>query len=61
MSSPGGRLAALDRATGKVEGTLPGRDDASSSGFLIAGAPLVLVGDALHVPYGARSVYSVDV
>jgi outer membrane protein assembly factor BamB len=60
LASPSGRLAALNLRTGRVEATLQGRDDGGSSGSTI-GAPLVLVGDALYVPYGIRSVYTVDV
>ncbi len=62
LASPTGRLAALDAATGKVLATLPGRDDggtADSTGS--AGAPLVRVGDALYVPYGLRSVFTVNI
>lgn len=64
LASPNGRLAALDRSTGEVAWTRPGRDsapgefDINPSG---GGAPLTLVGDALYVPYGLRSVYTVDV
>ncbi|GGU07184.1 protein kinase domain-containing protein [Streptomyces coeruleorubidus] len=63
LASPSGRLAALNASTGKIEGTRSGRDDGgrASSTFVTAGAPLVLVGDALYVPYGVRSVYTVDV
>ncbi|AXE85888.1 serine/threonine-protein kinase [Streptomyces sp. Go-475] len=63
LSSPNGRLAALDTRTGRVEATRPGRDDGGSidSAFFPTGAPLVLAGDALYVPYGIRSVYTVDV
>jgi outer membrane protein assembly factor BamB len=63
FASPSGRLAALDASTGKVEATRPGRDDGgrTDSMLVTSGAPLVLVGDALYVPYGVRSVYSVDV
>ncbi|MGW3203440.1 protein kinase domain-containing protein [Streptomyces sp. NPDC001135] len=61
VASPNGRLAALDLRTGRVTGTLPGRDDSDTDGFTdTPGAP-VLSGDALYVPYGVRSVYSVDV
>ncbi|MFJ3302353.1 protein kinase [Streptomyces sp. NPDC086549] len=62
LASPTGRLAALDLRTGKVRATLPGRDDgdtADSTGP--ASTPLVLVGDALYVPYGVRSVFTVNV
>ncbi|MFF5981685.1 PQQ-binding-like beta-propeller repeat protein [Streptomyces olindensis] len=63
LSSPNGRLAVLDAATGRVEATRPGRDDGGGidSVFFPTGVPLVLVGDALYVPYGIRSVYTVDV
>ncbi|GGW80233.1 protein kinase domain-containing protein [Streptomyces lomondensis] len=63
LASPSGRLAALNARTGKIEGTRSGRDDGgrANSMFVTAGAPLVLVGDALYVPYGIRSVYTVDV
>jgi outer membrane protein assembly factor BamB len=63
FASPSGRLAALNVHTGKVEGTRSGRDDGGriGSSFVTAGAPLVLVGDALYVPYGVRSVYTVNV
>ncbi|MBT2417207.1 serine/threonine-protein kinase [Streptomyces sp. ISL-22] len=61
LASPSGRLAALDLRTGAVEATLQGRDDGGTAGISGVGAPLVLVGDALYVPYGIRSVYSVDV
>jgi outer membrane protein assembly factor BamB len=59
-ASPTGRLAAIDARDGKVEATLPSRDDGISDGAATAPAP-VLVGDALYVPYGVRSVYTVDV
>ncbi|MEU2059318.1 serine/threonine-protein kinase [Streptomyces sp. NPDC013455] len=61
LASPTGRLAALDLRTGEVTGTLPGRDDGEGSGSGITPAAPVLSGDALYVPYGMRSVYSVDV
>ncbi|MFC9959834.1 serine/threonine-protein kinase [Streptomyces nigra] len=60
LASPSGRLAALDLRTGRVTATLQGRDDGGTA-EAGAGAPLTLVGDALYVPYGIRSVYSVDV
>ncbi|NUO44875.1 MAG: PQQ-binding-like beta-propeller repeat protein [Streptomyces sp.] len=60
LASPSGRLAAVNRTTGKVDGTLDGRDDGAVDGSP-TGAPLTLVGDALYVPYGLRSVYTVDV
>ncbi|MET9757982.1 PQQ-binding-like beta-propeller repeat protein [Streptomyces sp. NPDC006372] len=63
FASPSGRLAALDASTGVVEATRNGRDDGGrvDSAFATSGAPPVLVGDALYVPYGIRSVYTVDV
>ncbi|WP_028802638.1 serine/threonine-protein kinase [Streptomyces sp. 142MFCol3.1] len=61
VASPNGRLAALDRRTGRVDATRPGRNDAGPTGMAASGAPLLLVGDALYVPYGTRCVYSVDV
>ncbi|GAA4293924.1 serine/threonine-protein kinase [Streptomyces venetus] len=63
FASPSGRLAALDTGTGEVEDTRPGRDDGGrvDSALVTSGAPPVLVGDALYVPYGVRSVYTVDV
>ncbi|MET9679333.1 protein kinase domain-containing protein [Streptomyces coeruleorubidus] len=60
VASPSGRMAALNAHTGKVEDTRPGRDDSGLSDKT-SGAPLALVGDALYVPYGDRSVYTVDV
>ncbi|MFI8834135.1 serine/threonine-protein kinase [Streptomyces afghaniensis] len=60
VASPSGRVAALNAATGKVEGTRSGRDD-SGPADNTSGAPLTLVGDALYVPYGERSVYTLDV
>ncbi|MFI1719559.1 serine/threonine-protein kinase [Streptomyces sp. NPDC020489] len=60
VASPSGRLAAVNRADGEVDSTLPGRDDGAVEGPP-TGAPLTLVGDALYVPYGLRSVYTVDV
>ncbi|QCD55883.1 serine/threonine-protein kinase [Streptomyces hawaiiensis] len=63
FASPSGRLAALNARSGKVEDTRPGRDDGGriDSALVTSGAPLLLVGDALYVPYGVRSVYTVDV
>ncbi|MEU0002738.1 serine/threonine-protein kinase [Streptomyces sp. NPDC006314] len=61
LASPTGRLAALDLRTGRVTGTLPGRDDSDTTGSSDTPAPPVLSGDALYVPYGTRSVYTVDV
>jgi outer membrane protein assembly factor BamB len=60
VASPSGRVAALNAGTGKVEGTRPGRDDSGRTDNT-SGAPLTLVGDALYVPYGDRSVYTLDV
>jgi len=60
LASPSGRLAAVNRTTGRVDGTLDGRDEAAVDGSP-TGAPLTLVGDALYVPYGRRSVYTVDI
>ncbi|MFJ8081137.1 PQQ-binding-like beta-propeller repeat protein [Streptomyces sp. NPDC096205] len=61
VASSTGRMAALNLRTGTVEGSRPGRDDATGSDFIATGSPLVLVDDALYVPYGPRSVYTVDV
>ncbi|MFE7900910.1 PQQ-binding-like beta-propeller repeat protein [Streptomyces sp. NPDC057424] len=63
FASPSGRLAALNAHSGKVEDTRVGRDDGGrvDSILVTSGAPLLLVGDALYVPYGVRSVYTVDV
>jgi len=61
IASPSGRLAALDVRTGRVDATRPGRNDAGPTNMADSGAPLVLTGDALYVPYGIRSVYTVDV
>ncbi|AKN70545.1 serine/threonine protein kinase [Streptomyces sp. PBH53] len=61
LASPTGRLAALDLRTGKVTGTLPGRDESDNTGSGDTAAAPVLSGDALYVPYGLRSVYSVDI
>ncbi|MFJ5259743.1 protein kinase [Streptomyces sp. NPDC088387] len=63
VASPGGRVAALNARTGAVEAALPGRDDSTDEyGLLSAsGRPLLLVGDALYIPYGIRSVFTVDV
>ena len=60
VASPSGRLAALNLRTGKVEATRPGRNDTSSMPMSDRGAPLLREGDALYVPYGVRSVYTVD-
>jgi outer membrane protein assembly factor BamB len=63
FASPSGRLAALNAHSGKVEDTRDGRDDGGrvDSMLVTTGAPPLLVGDALYVPYGVRSVYTVDV
>ncbi|MFF4045304.1 PQQ-binding-like beta-propeller repeat protein [Streptomyces chartreusis] len=61
LASPSGRLAALNVRTGAVEATLQGRDDGGAADSSAPGAPPTLVGDALYVPYGIRSVYTVDV
>ncbi|WP_330304566.1 MULTISPECIES: protein kinase domain-containing protein [unclassified Streptomyces] len=61
IASPSGRLAALDVRTGRVDATRPGRNDAGPTNMADSGAPLLLTGDALYVPYGIRSVYTVDV
>ncbi|MEU1004163.1 protein kinase domain-containing protein [Streptomyces tibetensis] len=63
FASPSGRLAALNASSGKVEDTRDGRDDGGrvDSILVTSGAPPLLVGDALYVPYGIRSVYTVDV
>ncbi|MET7704485.1 PQQ-binding-like beta-propeller repeat protein, partial [Streptomyces sp. NPDC005485] len=62
VASPSGRLAAMDLRTGKVDATRPGRDEANGPlGLSQTGAPLLRKGDALYVPYGRRSVYTVDV
>ncbi|MGI5375399.1 protein kinase domain-containing protein [Streptomyces sp. CA-251387] len=61
LASPGGRLAALDRRTGKETHSVPGRDARVDPVFVYTGSTPVLHGDALYVPYGIRSVYSVDV
>ncbi|MFF9027021.1 protein kinase domain-containing protein [Streptomyces iakyrus] len=60
FASPSGRVAALNVSTGKIEGTRDGRDD-SGEPDNTSGAPLTLVGDALYVPYGDRSVHTLDV
>ncbi|MFF7376050.1 PQQ-binding-like beta-propeller repeat protein [Streptomyces massasporeus] len=62
-ASPSGRLAALNARSGKVEDTRDGRDDGGRVDSLLvtSGARLLLVGDALYIPYGVRSVYTVDV
>ncbi|MFE6526624.1 PQQ-binding-like beta-propeller repeat protein [Streptomyces sp. NPDC057794] len=60
VASPNGRVAALDLATGEVDATRAGRDDSAAAPGT-TGAPLVLVGDALYVPYGTRTVYTANV
>ncbi|MGW7083725.1 outer membrane protein assembly factor BamB family protein [Streptomyces sp. NPDC054871] len=60
LASPSGRIAALDRDTGEIGWTRAGRG-ASAAMTDEPGAPLTLVGDALYVPYGTRSVFSIDV
>ncbi|MFI9251699.1 PQQ-binding-like beta-propeller repeat protein [Streptomyces sp. NPDC053069] len=61
IASPGGRLAALDRRSGKEVHSVPGRGTGLEPFTGDTGAQPVLHGDALYVPYGLRSVYSVDV
>ncbi|MFD9909747.1 PQQ-binding-like beta-propeller repeat protein [Streptomyces sp. NPDC059063] len=62
LASPSGRIAALDRKTGKEVWARPARSSsAGRTSEADSGAPLTLVGDALYVPYGIRSVYSIDV
>ena len=58
IASPGGRLAALDRATGTERDARPGPGGLAVTGG--DGVPITRSGDALYVPYGVRSVYSVD-
>ncbi|MGW2488824.1 protein kinase domain-containing protein [Streptomyces sp. NPDC001606] len=58
--SPGGRLAALDRRTGRELHNIPGRDDRTDPIFVYSGSTPLPHGDALYVPYGVRSVYTVD-
>ncbi|MET8688161.1 hypothetical protein ABZV77_28535 [Streptomyces sp. NPDC004732] len=60
VASPSGRLAALDGRTGDVAWTRPGRG-VGSAWIGDEGARLTLAGDALYIPYGTRSVYTVDV
>ncbi|NBM20731.1 PQQ-binding-like beta-propeller repeat protein, partial [Streptomyces sp. GC420] len=61
-ASPSGRLAALDRATGDQLWTRDSPGGAVDTEDVIAPTTsLVLVGDALYVSYGVRSVFSVDV
>lgn len=59
--SPGGRLAALDRRTGRELHSLPGRDARTDPVFVYEGSTPLVHGDALYVPYGIRAVYSVDI
>ncbi|QCX76605.1 Serine/threonine-protein kinase AfsK [Streptomyces sp. YIM 121038] len=61
VASPGGRLAALDRRTGRVRWTRAGSEIAGGVVGVVSGVPPTLVGDALYVPYGIRSVYSLDI
>lgn len=61
LASPSGRLGALERSTGKVDWSRPARSTDVLSSSDSPGAPLTLVGDALYVPYGIRSVYSLDI
>jgi outer membrane protein assembly factor BamB len=61
VASTSGRMAALDIRTGDITATRPGHDDADSRIFAGHGARPLLVGDALYIPYGSRSVYTVDV
>ncbi|MEU6252340.1 PQQ-binding-like beta-propeller repeat protein [Streptomyces sp. NPDC047043] len=61
LASPGGRLAVLERRTGREVASIPGRGTAADPVTADTGASLTLQGDALYVPYGIRSVYSVDV
>ncbi|MGW7823954.1 outer membrane protein assembly factor BamB family protein [Streptomyces puniciscabiei] len=60
IASPGGRLAALDRRTGKEVHSLPGRDDRTDPVLVYSGSTPVTRGAAPCVPYGIRAVYSVD-
>jgi eukaryotic-like serine/threonine-protein kinase len=61
LASRGGRLAVLDRRAGRELASLPARGTASEPPSADTGATPTLHGDALYVPYGIRSVYSVDV
>ncbi|WP_172385946.1 PQQ-binding-like beta-propeller repeat protein [Streptomyces sp. MNP-20] len=61
LASPSGRLGALERSTGKVAWSRPARSTDELSPPDRPGAPLALVGDALYVSYGIRSVYSLDI
>ncbi|MFD5799145.1 PQQ-binding-like beta-propeller repeat protein [Streptomyces diastatochromogenes] len=60
LASPGGRLAALDRGNGKEVHSIPGRGTGLEPFTGYAGAPPVVHGDAVYVPYGTRSVYTVN-
>ncbi|MCZ0989218.1 PQQ-binding-like beta-propeller repeat protein [Streptomyces diastatochromogenes] len=60
LASPGGRLAALDRTNGKEVHSVPGRGTGLEPFTGYAGAPPVVHGDAVYVPYGTRSVYTVN-
>ncbi|MER6028429.1 serine/threonine-protein kinase [Streptomyces sp. NPDC001851] len=59
--SPGGRLAALDRRTGRELHSLPGRDDRTDPVFVYSGSTPLIHGDALYVPYAIRCVYTVNI
>ncbi|MET8932828.1 PQQ-binding-like beta-propeller repeat protein [Streptomyces sp. NPDC004611] len=62
LASPSGRVAALNLRTGAVDGTAPAREDAAvATDRERGGSRPLLVGDALYVPYGVRSVYTVDI
>ncbi|MFF0199457.1 protein kinase [Streptomyces sp. NPDC005017] len=62
VASRSGRLAAMDRRTGEITASRPGFDDAGRGVSLSFPGPRpLLVGDALYVSYGDRSVYTVDV
>ncbi|MEI5103346.1 serine/threonine-protein kinase [Streptomyces sp. PmtG] len=61
LASSSGRLAALRRDTGEVDWSLLARSSDVMSDAGQPGSPLTLIGDALYVPYGIRSVYSIDV
>ncbi|MGA4841921.1 protein kinase domain-containing protein [Streptomyces sp. G45] len=61
VTSPGGRVAALDRRSGDVRWTASGPEATDETFGVVSGVRPTLVGDALYVPYGIRSVYSVDV
>ncbi|MFF4396876.1 PQQ-binding-like beta-propeller repeat protein [Streptomyces sp. NPDC001480] len=61
VASPGGRLAALDRRTGRELHSLPGRDARTDPVFVYVGSTPLVHGDAVYVPYGIRAVYSADI